>query len=159
MSFSDLLDRFASAVQAGDGGALADLFTDDGVYDDYFFGPSAPGREGIAAMLDHFYEGGEEFRWEFFDGTANDDRGYASYRFSFNSKLHGRARVIFEGISRFVLVNGRIARYSEVFDRSVPLAQQGFDADRIKRIAEKNAARLTERPEFDSHVHFADPGD
>ena len=44
MDFADLLKRFAGAVQSADGDALAELFTPDGIYDDYFFGPST-GRE------------------------------------------------------------------------------------------------------------------
>ena len=34
--FTDLLDHFTRAVEAGDGNALAVLFAPDGVYDDTF---------------------------------------------------------------------------------------------------------------------------
>jgi len=57
MTFDQLLDRFATAVGARDTAGLAALFTADGIYDDYFFGPHQ-GRESIAAMLDRFYDGG-----------------------------------------------------------------------------------------------------
>jgi hypothetical protein len=66
MEFSELVKRFAAAAAAGNGDALADLFTADGTYDDYFFGPCS-GREAIKEMLAHFAEGGRNFRWEFFD--------------------------------------------------------------------------------------------
>lgn len=149
-----LLERFSAAVESGDGDALADVFTADGVYDDYFFGPSAPGRAGIRDMLAHFYEGGADFKWEFFAPLAGLDLAYASYRFSYTSKLSEAkgARVVFEGISRFDMEGGLIRRYSEVFDRGMALAQQDFAPERLKRIAEKYAIRLKARPDSAPHL-------
>src|SRR5262245_10548024 len=72
MEFAELVRRFAAAAASGDGDALADLFTADGTYDDYFFGPYT-GRDGIKAMLAHFAEGGRDFRWEFQDPVRVHD--------------------------------------------------------------------------------------
>ncbi len=154
MTLSPMLARFSQAVESGDGDALADLFTADGVYDDYFFGPSDPGRAGIRDMLAHFYKGGERFKWEFFDPVSNGALGYAGYRFSYTSKLPEAkgARVVFEGISRFELEIGLIRRYSEVFDRGMALAQQDFAAERLKKIALKYATRLKDRPAAKAHL-------
>ena len=99
MQFQDLVQKFAAAAASGNGEALADLFTADGTYDDYFFGPCS-GRKAIKEMLAHFAEGGRNFRWEFFDPVASGTVGYASYRFSFDSlrpEAKG-ARVTFDGI-------------------------------------------------------------
>ena len=149
-----MLARFSAAVETGNGNALADLFTDDGIYDDYFFGPSAAGRQGICDLLAHFYEGGQDFKWEFTDPVSNGSVGYAGYRFSYSSKLPeaNGARVVFDGISRFDLADGRIRRYSEVFDRGMALAQQDFAAERLKKIAAKYAQRLKARPELAGHL-------
>ena len=49
-SFTELLATFAGTVQANRGPDLAMLFTEDGVYEDGFFGPDI-GRTAIAAML------------------------------------------------------------------------------------------------------------
>lgn len=154
MDLTPMLAKFSAAVESGNGDALADLFTDDGIYDDYFFGPSAPGRSGIRDMLAHFYDGGEGFKWEFFDPVAAGPLGYASYRFSYTSKLPEAkgTRVVFEGIGRFDLQGGRIRRYSEIFDRSMALAQQDFAPERLKRIAQKYATRLKARPETKQHL-------
>lgn len=149
-----LLSRFSAAVESGNGDSLADVFTADGVYDDYFFGPSEPGRAGIREMLTHFYEGGADFKWEFFAPLAGPDLAYASYRFSYTSKLPEAkgARVVFDGISRLEMKDGLIRRYSEVFDRGMALAQQDFAAERLKRIAAKYATRLKALPAIAPHL-------
>jgi limonene-1,2-epoxide hydrolase len=153
MEFAELVKRFAAAAASGDGEALAELFTPDGTYDDYFFGPST-GREAIKTMLAHFGDGGRNFRWEFFDPVLSGAVGYASYRFSFDSKRPEAkgARVAFDGIGRFDLEGVRIRRYSEVFDRGMALAQQEFEPERLRKIALKYAAALKARPEWAGHA-------
>jgi hypothetical protein len=157
MQFSDLVSRFAAAAASGDGDALADLFTADGTYDDYFFGPQT-GRAAIKKMLAHFADGGRDFRWEFFDPVAAGPLGYASYRFSFTStrpEANG-ARVVFDGIGRFDLEAGpdgvRIRRYSEVFDRGMALAQQSFEPERLRKIGIKYATALKAQPGWAGHT-------
>lgn len=153
MQFSEIVKKFGAAAAAGDGDALADLFTPDGTYDDYFFGPNT-GREAIKKMLAHFSDGGRNFRWDFLDPVSSGSVGYASYRFSFDStrpEAKG-ARVAFDGIGRFDLQDGRIKRYSEVFDRGMALAQQDYEPERMRRIALKYAGALKARPEWAGHV-------
>jgi limonene-1,2-epoxide hydrolase len=153
MEFSDLVNRFAGAAASGDGDALADLFTPDGTYDDYFFGPST-GRDAIKAMLAHFAEGGRNFRWEFFDPVRSGSIGYASYRFSYDStrpEANG-ARVVFDGIGRFDFEGDRIRRYSEVFDRGMALAQQAFEGERLRKIGLRYAGALKAKPEWKAHL-------
>jgi hypothetical protein len=137
--FTDMLSRFAATVAANDGKGLGALFTSDGVYDDGFFGEFA-GREAIANMLQHFHDTGTNYRWDFFDALSDGKTGYARYRFSYASKMPGAEGkpVVFEGTSHFVFENGQIARYSEVFDRGMALAQQDFAAERIKRVLVKH---------------------
>jgi limonene-1,2-epoxide hydrolase len=153
MEFSELVQRFAAAAASGNGDALADLFTPDGTYDDYFFGPST-GREAIKRMLAHFAEGGRNFRWEFFDPVRVGAVGYASYRFSFDStrpEAKG-ARVMFDGIGRFDLDGDRIRRYAEVFDRGMALAQQEYEGERLRKIGLRYAGALKARPEWKAHA-------
>ena len=153
MEFSELVNRFAEAAASGNGDALADLFTPDGVYDDYFFGPKH-GREEIKKMLAHFAEGGRDFKWEFFDPVRAGDVGYASYRFSYQStrpEANG-ARVVFDGIGRFNMKGERIRGYSEVFDRGMALAQQAFAPEHLVRIEQKYARALKATAEFSRHL-------
>lgn len=151
--FPRTLERFAAAVEANDGAGLAALFTEDGVYEDGFFG-AYTGPAAITEMLAHFHKTGSHFRWEFFDPLADGRRGYARYRFSYLSAMPGAEGkpVVFEGIGHFVFRDGRIAHYCEVFDRGLALAQQGFAAERIRRVLEKAAARQNDTAECQAHL-------
>jgi len=142
IDFPDLLSRFAKAVAANDGAAFSTLFTEDGTYDDGFFG-EYHGRKAIAGMLQHFHDTGSNYRWDFFDPMSDGGRGYARYRFSYASGMPGAEGkpVVFEGISFFRFRDGLIARYAEVFDRGLALVQQDFAAERIKKVLLKLAAR------------------
>lgn len=153
MTFADLIARFGAAAASGDGDRLADLFTDDGSYVDYFFG-AYTGRAEIKTMLAHFGDGGRDFHWTFHDPVGDEHIGYASYRFSYTSTAPEAdgARVTFEGIGKFELSDGKIARYSEVFDRGMALAQQNFAAERIARIERKYAAALKADPAWKDHL-------
>ena len=67
VDFDAVLRDFTSAIEAGDGTALAALFTPDGSYHDGFYGESV-GREAIARMLENqFWGHAEGFRWQMFD--------------------------------------------------------------------------------------------
>lgn len=153
MDFEKLLQAFASAAARGDGDALAELFAEDGTYVDYFFG-AYTGRAKIKEMLAHFAEGGRDFRWEFSAPACTGDIGYASYKFSFTSKRSeaNGARVVFDGMGRFELKDGKIVRYSEVFDRGMALAQQAFEPERLVKIGQRYAAQLKAQPEWALHA-------
>ena len=143
MDFPGLLSRFATAVQKNDGAGLAALFTSDGIYDDGFYGEYA-GAAAIAGMLQHFHDTGTDFRWDFFDPLTDGRIGYARYRFSYASKMKGAEGkpVVFDGTAFFMFADGKIAHYREVFDRGVALVQQDFDAERLKKVLAKTAARI-----------------
>src|SRR5882757_1309528 len=108
--FQALLARFAKAVAANAGAGFSALFTEDGVYDDGFFG-EYKGRRAIADMLQHFHDTGSNYRWDFFDPLSDGKTGYARYRFSYASAMAGAAGkpVVFEGTSHFVFRDGLIA--------------------------------------------------
>lgn len=159
-SFQVLLDRFAACVAANDGAGLAALFTPDGVYDDYFFGSHA-GRPAIAEMLARFHEGGEQYRWEFYEPLSDGTIGYARYRFSYRSKVPDSAGkpIAFEGISVLHLQNGLISRYAEVFDRGTAFVQLGFPAGKVARLLEKYSEGQSATPGFQAHLkRFAKSG-
>ena len=139
--FPALLSRFTKAVAANDGAAFSGLFTEDGVYDDGFFG-EYKGRKAIAEMLQHFHDTGSNYRWDFLDPLSDGHqltRAIASLRVG-HAGLQGRP-VVFEGTSHFTFRDGLISRYEENFDRGMALAQQDFAAERMKEVLLKLADR------------------
>jgi hypothetical protein len=142
IDFPVLLRRFGDAVAANDGQGLAALFTEDGVYDDGFFGAHT-GPADIVRMLARFHATGTDYRWDFFDPLTDGRIGYARWRFSYSSKMPGAEGrpVVFEGMSCFTFRGERIAAYAEVFDRGVALVQQDFPAERLRRAVVKFAER------------------
>jgi ketosteroid isomerase-like protein len=149
----DLIAKFTKAVEANDGKGLAALFTPDGTYVDYFFGPYQ-GPEAIAGMLAHFHEDARDYKWTFFDPISDGKTAYARYMFSYVSKMKdsaGRA-VVFEGMSCFKLQNGKIAHYSEVFDRGSAMAQLDFSSERMKKSLTRFAQKQNVRPEASLHA-------
>ncbi|MBV8752563.1 MAG: nuclear transport factor 2 family protein [Hyphomicrobiales bacterium] len=151
--FPALLRGFAAAVVANDGAALAGLFTDDGVYEDGFFG-AHKGRDEIVAMLARFHATGADYRWDFFDPLSDGRIGYARWRFSYASKMPGAEGkpVLFEGMSLFEFRGDRIARYSEAFDRGVALVQQDFPAERLRKILVRTAQARNATPACRAHL-------
>jgi hypothetical protein len=86
LTFRDLLTASAAAVEANDGEGLASLFTEDGTYEDGFFGAHT-GRPAIAMMLQRFHDTGRAYMWEFLDPLSDGSIGYARFRFSYASLL------------------------------------------------------------------------
>lgn len=148
-----LLDKFTAAGCANDGARFAALFTEDGTYEDDFFGLFR-GRTEIAAMLQRFHDTGEDYRWDFRELVTDGTLGYASFRFSFQSKMPGYEDrpVLITGISCFRFAGELIAAYRETFDTGIALAQLGFPADRIKRILDKEAAAQNATDEAREHL-------
>src|SRR5581483_4003988 len=151
--FSALLDRFAAAIIANDGTGLAALFTEDGTYDDGFFGAHT-GRPAIGQMLQRFHDTGRDYRWDWSEPLSGDRIAYARWRFSYASRLPGSEGkpVMFEGISRFLFRDGLIAHYAEAFDRGVALVQLAMPPDRIARVLGKAAAAQNAAPEARAHL-------
>ena len=144
VDFPAVLSRFTAAVEAADGAALAALFTPDGVYHDGFYG-AAEGRVAIARMLEEkFWGHAEGFRWHMADPVCDGLIGYASYRFSYVSRLPGvqGRRVVFDGVSQFAFADGLIARYREQFNTGMALAQLDFAPERIVRHLRKRADEI-----------------
>jgi len=146
VDFEGVLAGFTDAVESGDGRALAALFTEDGVYDDGFYGVSR-GRDAIARMLEEkFWGDAEDFSWRMLDPVCDGRTGYARYLFSYRSRLPGveGRTVVFDGMSQFTFDGDLIASYREQFNTGMAMAQLGFDPGRIARHLEKRAAALVE---------------
>ena len=154
MDPSALLKQFTSAVERRDGRAFAQLFAEDGVYHDVFYGPFK-GRVKIAEMIDDwFHRTARDFRWEMFRPVSDGKTLYAYYTFSYISTLpeaNGK-RVGFDGVSIMQLRDGLITEYREVANSSIGLLEIGFAPERVAKILGKEAKHIKERAEWRRHA-------
>ena len=152
--FAALVARFGAAATAGGGKALAQCFTEDGVYHDYIYGPHT-GRTAIADMLENlFHRDATEYDWQFFDPVTNGRIGYAWSLSHFVSSIptfKGK-EVVIDGISRFVLKDGLVAAYHESVNGGVAQAQLGVPPERMAKVMNRWAEGFRARADVESYA-------
>ena len=154
MNTTTMLRAFCDAVEQRNGKAFAELFTDDGVYHDVFYGPFA-GRTKIAELIDDwFYRTATDFRWDMHAPVSDGHTLYARYTFSYRSILPEAkgARAMFEGVAIMQLRDGKIAEYHEVANTAPAFVTLNFAPERIAKIVAKQGAALKARPEMARHL-------
>ena len=154
MTTTALLRAFCDAVEQRNGRAFAELFTEDGVYHDVFYG-AFEGRVKIAAMIDDwFYRTATDFRWDMHHPVTDGTTLYARYTFSYKSTLPeaNGARAMFEGVAIMTLRDGKIASYHEVTNTAPAFVDLKFAPERIAKIVAKQGAELKARPEMQRHL-------
>jgi ketosteroid isomerase-like protein len=154
MKTEQLLRAFCDAVEQHNGKAFAELFTEDGVYHDVFYG-AFKGRADIAGMIDDvFYRTASDFRWDMHSPVTDGKTLYAHYTFSYRSTLPEAkgARVMFEGVAMMKLRDGKILEYHEVANTAPAFVDMNFAPERIAKIFAKQGAALKARPEMKRHL-------
>jgi limonene-1,2-epoxide hydrolase len=149
-----LLRAFCGAVERHDGKAFAELFTEDGVYHDVFYG-AFEGHAKIAGMIDDvFYRTATDFRWDMHAPVSDGERLYARYTFSYRSTLQEAkgARVMFEGVAMMKLRDGKILEYHEVANTAPAFVDMNFAPERMAKIFARQGAALKARPEMRRHL-------
>src|ERR1700740_1400056 len=154
MNTEQLLRAFCDAVEQHNGRAFAELFTEDGVYHDVFYGAFA-GRAKIAEMIDDvFYRTATDFRWDMHSPISDGKTLYAHYTFSYRSPLPEAkgVRVMFEGVAMMKLRDGKILESHEVANTAPAFVDMNFAPERIAKIFAKQGAALKARPEMRRHL-------
>ena len=154
MNMLAMLRAFCDAVEQRNGADFAELFTEDGVYHDVFYGAFA-GRAKIAEMIDDwFYRTATDFRWDMHTPVSDGKTLYAHYTFSYRSTLPeaNGARVMFEGVAIMKLVDGKILEYHEVANTAPAFVDMNFAPERIAKIFARQGAALKARPEMRRHL-------
>src|ERR1700738_4626902 len=153
MNTATMLRAFCDAVEQRNGKAFAELFTEDGVYHDVFYGAFA-GRAKIAELIDDwFYRTAHDFRWDMHEPVTDGHTLYARYAFSYVSTLpeaQGR-RVGFEGVSIMKLRDDLIKEYREIANVGPALVALGFAPERVCKILAREGKRLRDAPEMARH--------
>jgi hypothetical protein len=156
LDFGELLNHFTDSVEVGDGGALAGLFTPNGTYHDTFYG-LFHGRSAIANMLEKMFWGNADaFKWEMFDPVFNKDAelGYSRWVFSYTSTMEDSAgkRVVFDGMSQFIMRKSQILHYREVFSAGLGLVQLDMNPARTDKILRRMVDVHLKDPEWARHA-------
>ena len=154
MNVATMLRAFCDAVEQRNGKAFADLFTEDGIYHDVFYG-AFKGRAKIAEMIDDwFYRTASDFRWDMHAPVSDGTTLYARYTFSYRSTLPEArgARAMFEGVAIMQLHEGKIAEYHEVANTATGFVDMNFAPEHIAKIFAKQGAALKARPEMARHL-------
>jgi ketosteroid isomerase-like protein len=154
VNLTAMLRAFRDTVEQREGAAFAELFTENGVYHDVFYG-AFTGRAKIAGMIDDwFYRTATDFRWDMHNPVSDGETLYARYTFSYRSLLPEAkgARAMFEGVAIIKLRGGKIAEYHEVANTATGFADMNFAAERMAKIFARQAAALKARPEMKRHL-------
>src|SRR5882757_2717700 len=154
MDTPTLLRAFCDAVEQHNGSAFAELFTEDGVYHDVFYG-AFKGRAKIAEMIDEvFYRTATDFRWDMHAPVSDGKTLYAHYTFSYRSTLPEAkgARVMFEVVAIMKLRDGKILEYHEVANTAPAFVDMNFLPERIAKSFARQGAALKARPEMARHL-------
>jgi ketosteroid isomerase-like protein len=154
MNTTTMLRAFCDAVEQRNGNTFAELFTEDGVYHDVFYG-AFTGRSKIAELIDDwFYRTATDFRWDMHAPVSDGHTLYARYTFSYRSTLPEAegARAMFEGVAIMQLRDGKIAEYHEVANTAPAFVDIKFAPERIAKIIARQGAALKARPEMKRHL-------
>ena len=154
MNTATMLRAFCDAVEQRNGKAFAELFNEDGVYHDVFYGAFA-GRAKIAELIDDwFYRTAIDFRWDMHAPVSDGHTLYARYTFSYRSTLPEAegARAMFEGVAIMKLRDGQITEYHEVANTAPAFVDIKFAPERIAKIIARQGAALKARPEMKRHL-------
>ena len=154
MDHARMLKAFCEAVERRDGTAFTQLFTEDGVYHDVFYG-SFRGRAKIAEMInDWFYRTAKDFRWDMHEPVSDGRMLYARYTFSYVSTLPEarNKRVGFEGVAIMRLADGLIAEYREVANVGPAFVALNFAPERVCKILAKEGEALKADPAMARHI-------
>ena len=153
MNFATRIRDMVGAVERGDGRAVAQCFTPDGIYHDVFYGDFQ--GAGIADMIEnYFHRDASDFRWDIRDPVEQGGVGYARYIFSYLPKdaSAGSGRAIFEGVAICRMRNGLIADYQEIANAATGLNDMGFAPERLAKFIAKQGAALKSRAEAARHI-------
>lgn len=117
---SGLLQRLRDAIVAGDGEAVAALYTEDGTYEDVPSGTIAQGREEIAAFIREV--AARQTDVLFRPTTAHEGDGWAVWEYTFASTdIKSGVRMEVRGATVFELEGGLIRHSADYYAPQHPM--------------------------------------
>jgi hypothetical protein len=101
-----------------------------------------------------FHRDAADYRWEMFDPVFDGDMGYAWSLSSFTSTIpqFKGQRVVIDGMSHFIVRDGKIAEYRESVNGGVAMTQLGVEPARMGKVFQRWTGWLKERPETKDYL-------
>jgi ketosteroid isomerase-like protein len=129
--------RFARAFNTRDVNQVLEVFTEDAVYNDLFYGRFQH-HAGLRELFDRMYSEGTQHEWSMTQVAQSAGCTIGQWRFAFtisDAAPRGAGRILrFPGVSVFETRAGRCHTYSEYFDRTAALLAVGIAPDAVARI-------------------------
>jgi steroid delta-isomerase-like uncharacterized protein len=125
VALSPLLQQWVDGVEAGDGDAIAALYTEDAIHEDVPAGMVVEGPEEIGALVSGTVEQFDDVRYEVLAAHESGDLGILEYRFSATDLESGQP-ISIRGVHIFELAGDRIRRSADYYDVASILAQLGI---------------------------------
>jgi steroid delta-isomerase-like uncharacterized protein len=114
IALSGTFQRLAEAIAAGDGAAVAALYTEDGTYEDVPSGTIAQGRKEIAAFIEEVAATLTDV--EFRPTTAHEGDGWAVWEYVFaTTDITSGVRMEVRGATVFEVEDGLIRRSADYY--------------------------------------------
>ena len=123
-ALSPLRQQWVDGVEAGDGEAIAALYTEDAVHEDVPAGLVVQGPQEIGELMSGTVTQFTDVRYDVIAAHETDDLGILEYRFSATDLESGQP-ISVRGAYIFELEGGRISRSADYYDVAGILAQLG----------------------------------
>ena len=139
MASEALARQFTERFVKTDVPGLLELFADDAVYDDVFYGQFT-GKDAIRGMFETFFREGKDYFWDLTKVIVGADAIAAEANFGFTTTSTGR-QARFPLVSIFEVQDDRITAYREYFDFGRALLQTGVDQAAVGKIIQRRMER------------------
>lgn len=124
-ALSPLLQQWVDGVEAGDGDAIAALYTPDAVHEDVPSGLVVQGPEEIGALVSGTVTQFDDVRYDVIAAHESGDLAILEYRFSATDLESGQP-ISLRGAYIFELDGDQIRRSADYYDIAGILAQLGL---------------------------------
>ena len=130
-SVPPVVQAWMDAWNTGDAGAMSELFTENGVYQDFAFQAQVEGREGVTAWVELTVQNIPDAQGKIIEAFRTGDRIAVKWTFSGTPERMGPvkgtgASFAVPAVSVFELEGDLIARLGDYYNRADVLGQLGY---------------------------------
>ncbi len=119
-----LLNQISQLVKEGLTPPITSLFTENIEYFDTIYG-HIQGKGALTEFFNSWWKDGRNYQWKFYDTLFQEDRGYASFTFSYTmlSQRLKDPQIIVPGTCYLEIKDNKINKYRETINPGFGFAQ------------------------------------